>query len=265
MQIRFKVYWRVWKQVAINALQIAFVNRATNALFLTGKTIRFLVMLVFLFLIKNNIRTFAGYTSDQVVVFFLVFNFIDSTTQALLRGVYSFGEQVRSGEFDFLLIKPLNPLFRILSGQPDIDDIIFLIPATIVSGYLISTLDISLSISNVLLFLLLCINSLLIAIALHILIVSIAIITTQVDGLVWLYRDLTGMGKFPISIYADLLRFALFFIIPVGFMLTVPAQVLMGIKPSIQIAGTLLVGVGSLGVSLIIWKKCLERYTSASS
>lgn len=265
MATRFNTYWKVWKRAGINALQITFVNRGTNALFVTGKSIRFFITLLFLFLIKENVQTFAGYTSDQLVVFFLVFNFIDSISQAFLRGVYSFGNQVRTGEFDFLLIKPLNPLFRILTDKPDIDDVIFLIPSSIISGYIISTLNIDINFQSILLFLILFFNSFLIAIALHILIVSITILTTQVDGLLWLYRDLTALGKFPITIYSNLLKFSLFFIIPIGFMITIPAQVLINTKPSVQIGWTLIVGVISLIISLNIWKKCLERYTSASS
>jgi len=265
MTTRFKTYWKVWKRAGINALQITFVNRGTNALFVAGKSIRFFITLLFLFLIKENVQTFAGYTSDQLVVFFLVFNFIDSISQALLRGVYSFGSQVRTGEFDFLLIKPLIPHFRILTDKPDIDDVIFLIPSSIISGYIISTLNIDISFQSILLFIVLFFNAFMIAVALHILIVSITILTTQVDGLLWLYRDLTALGKFPINIYSNLLKFSLFFIIPIGFMITVPAQVLMNTTPSVQIGWTLTVGVISLIISLNIWKKCLERYTSASS
>jgi ABC-2 type transport system permease protein len=262
---RLSVYWQVWKFTAFNALQQAFINRGSNVLFLFGKVIRLSMSLLFLWLIRENVHVFAGYTTDQMIVFFLTYQVVDIVSQVFFRGVYMFGEQVRTGEFDFLLAKPISPLFRSLTGLPDINDTIFLIPTLGVMTWILTQLDITITLSSLLWYGLLLINSFLIATALHILVLVMGILTTEVDGIIWLYRDLIRMGEFPITIYPELLRFALFFIIPVGFMVTIPAEVLLNTQPAYSALASLGFGVTFLWISLRVWTWSLKRYSSASS
>lgn len=263
MQLRH--YWQVWKLWSFNALQETFVNRGSNALFFLGKTVRLVMTLVVLLLIKQNINTFSGYTADQMIVFFLVYQFIENISQSLFRGVYTFGRQVRNGEFDFDLLKPINPLFRALMGTPDINDVIFLIPSTAISIYLLSTLELSITLASVMGFLVMILNSILIAAALYIIVLSVAIFTTDIDGMIWMYRDLARLGQFPVSVYLELMRFALFFLVPIGMMITVPAELLIGVNLSYSVGVAVIVGVLFFGFSLWLWNTALRSYTSASS
>lgn len=260
-----RYYFKIWKYWALNALQEAFVNRATNALFLLGKTMRLGMTLVVLLLIKRNIDVFAGYTADEMIVFFLVYQFIDNVAQSLYRGVYVFGRQVKNGEFDFDLLKPINPLFRALMGNPDINDVIFLVPSTAISLFLITTLDLNITLGSIAAFLLVLLNSFVIVTALHIIVLAIAIFTTDVDGVIWMYRDLTRLGQFPVSAYLELMKFALFFIVPIGMMITIPAEVLINAPLSYSIILAAVVGLIFLSFSFWLWNAALKNYTSASS
>lgn len=262
---RISTYWSVWRILAENELQRAFINRYTNLFFLVGKLLRFGMSLLFLLIIKRTIPYFAGYTSDQMIVFYLAYQFIDVTSQIMYRGVYNFGTKVKTGEFDFLLTKPINVLFQTLIGEPDLNDALFLLPNILITGYLLITLDLSITLASALWFIILLVNSFLIATALHILVVVTGILTTEVDGVVWMMRDLNGLGRFPVTIYAEWLRTLLFFIVPVGVMLTVPAQVLLGLPPTLSVAMALVLGVSFFGVSLSLWNWSLRRYSSASS
>lgn len=263
--MRLITYFKVWKIFGFNALQETLVNRGSNILFMIGKTLRFSFALLFLFLIRSSVNSFAGYNSDQIVVFFLTYQFIDLVSQIFYRGVYLFSNMVRTGEFDFLLIKPINPLFRALTGKPDINDAIFLIPSLLVSIYIFSRLNIAISLESFIWYLLLLINSFLIVTAIHILVLIVGILTTEVDGIIWIYRDLNYMGRFPATIYMEPLRFVLFFIIPIGMMITIPTEVLLGLKPSYSILIASLIGLGSFFISLKLWDLSLKKYSSASS
>lgn len=262
---RLLYYFEIWKHWGFDALQEAFVNRGSNALFLLGKTMRLAMTLGLLLLIKRNIKTFAGYTGDEMVVFFLVYQFIDNVAQSLYRGVYTFGRKVREGEFDFDLMKPISPLFRALMGEPDINDVIFLIPSTAISIYILTTLNLNITIASTIGFVLLLFVSIAIATAFHIIVLSVAIFTTDIDGMVWMYRDLTRLGQFPVSAYLELMRFALFFIVPIGMMITIPAQYLINVDLSYNLLIDIAVGAVFFGFSLWLWNKSLRSYTSASS
>lgn len=263
--MRVKTYIKVWSIFAKNALQEVFVNRASHVLFMSGKTIRLGMSLLFLYLIRQNIQTFAGYTGDQLVVFFLTYQIVDIIVQTMYRGVYIFSNLVRSGEFDFLLTKPIDPLFRALTGKPDINDFFFLFPNLALALYILSTLNIHLTLWSVFLYGILVVNAILIATALHILVLVVGILTTEVDGIIWIYRDLSYMGRFPVSIYMEPLRFILFFLIPIGMMSTIPTEILLGLQPTQSIFWAFFVGIGSLFVSLKAWNWALKQYSSTGS
>lgn len=263
--MRLKVYWQVWKIVAINAWQEVFINRWSSVLFLVGKGLRFAMMLFFLLIVHQNVRNFAGYTTDQVIVFFLTYQLVDLISQILFRGVYLFSDAVRTGEFDFTLIKPLNPLFKSLTGRPDVNDTLFLIPTIGVTLLIISQLQLEISGLSIAWYLLLLLNSLVIATALHIFVLVVGILSTNVDGIIWMYRDLIRLGQFPTTIYPELLRFALLFIVPVGAMITIPAETLMSISPVSRTLGAFAISGAIFTVSLLAWNWSLKRYSSASS
>ncbi len=260
---KLAIYWKVWVTLASYAFQETFLNRWTNGLFLFGKSLRFGMLLVFLFLLHQNITGIAGYSIDQVIVFYLTYQFLDTFSQIIYRGVYSFSSSVRTGELDFYLSKPINPLFRILTGKPDILDVVFFFPTTAVSIWIMMHLDLHITITSVVTYFALLINSFLIVSAFHILVVSLGVLTTEVDNAIMLYRDFTNLSRFPVNIYGEPFRTILFFVIPVGLMNTVPAQVLLNHQPSVGILMTVLIGMGFFFLSLRVWAWAIKNYTSA--
>jgi ABC-2 type transport system permease protein len=260
---RLGIYWQIWKTIAKYTFAETFLNRWMNILFFAGKFIRFGMLLAFLLVIQSNINGFAGYTSNQIVVFFLTYQVIDTITQVLYRGVYIFSSQVKSGELDFYLMKPVNTLFRILTGKPDIIDAIFFAPQMILSIWLIIHLTSSITVASFLAYLLLILNGFLIATAFHIFVICLGILTTEVDNAIMLYRDTNNLARFPIDLYREPMRTALFFLVPVGLINTIPAQVLLNLTPSYSVLITLLIGGGFFLLSLLAWKESVKRYTSA--
>lgn len=260
-----KKYWKVWILTAQNTLQQAFINRWSNALFFLGKVMRFGFSMLFLFIIRQHVTQFAGYTTDQLIIFFLTYQFVDLLAQVVYRGVYVFSNYIRTGDFDFVLAQPINPLFRMLTNQPDINDTLFLIPTLIISLYIALHLQVSITLASFIWFLVLLCNSFLIVTAFHILILCAGILITQVEGILWLYRDLSRLGQFPVSIYVEPLRFALFFLVPIGVMVTIPAEYLLGVIPAYSAAIAVAIGVIFFILSLRVWKYSIRYYSSASS
>lgn len=262
---RLNTYFQVWLIHAKSHWQVTFINRATSSLFFMAKTLRFSMLLVFLLLIKQQVAHFAGYTTDQLVVFFLTYHFVDLLAQILYRGVYMFKPKIVQGTFDSLLAKPLDPLFQALTSEPDIIDTVFLVPSLLISGYIFSQLSLTITWWSALWFGILFVNSLLIATAIHIVVLVVGVLTTEVDGVIWVYRDLMQLGRFPVTIYHWPLKLALFFLVPVGMMITIPAEVLFQATPTYHILIAFLMGIGSCMVSLVLWKWSLTKYSSASS
>lgn len=247
LRIIFKYY--------INSLQKQLVNLPIVMVFFTSKILRYGMFLLFLYFLMNGVTNISGYSKEQMLTFYLVFNVIDTLTQLLFREVYYFRPLIVSGNFDMVLVKPFNPLIRVLLGGPDLIDM----------GVLVILIGVLMSIQSLnLYFIFMIINSVLISAAFHICVLSIGILTTSVDHLIMIYRDLTALMRIPIDLFTDPLRSILTFVIPVGIMFTFPAKALFGLISWQLIFVSFVVGIGSLFMSIKFWQWSLKSYQSAS-
>ena len=264
MAINIKKYFYVWLRFAINGFQSQTQARFAMAIFLAGKLLRFFVFGGFIFILVKQTKILAGYDLDQTLLFFLSFNLVDILSQLMFREVYRFRQAVVMGTFDFYLTKPVNVLFRSLFGGPDLIDFITLVPLIGAIILLMNRLDL-ISILSILLYLLMLAVAFLIATSFHILVLSLAVVTTEIDHAIMMYRDVVGMGRFPIDIYSEPLRGFLTFIIPVGIMMTFPVKALMGFLSPVFIIYAIFFASFLFYLSLKVWNFALKNYSSASS
>ncbi len=244
--------------------QISFASRLGVILFTLAKLLRFAFFTIFIFLILGRSHTLAGYSLWEVVFFFATFNLIDVVPQMVLRATYRFRNYVTSGNFDFYMVQPISPLFRALLGGSDLLDLpmLFLsIGFIIYSGFHIPLF----SALNSLLYVFLVFNAFLIAASFHIFVLSIGVATTEVDNTIMLYRDLTQMGRVPITVYQQGVSFLLTFVAPIGIMMTFPVQALLGTLSIQFVLYSFIVGIGFFILSLLAWRQGVRHYSSASS
>lgn len=249
--------------MAKNTLLNWSTNRNVFLIFLVGKIIRYIFYFGFLYFLVKGTNGFLGYSQNQILFFTATFMLIDTLAQFLFRDVYNFRPLVVSGDFDLVLVKPLNALFRVLLGGPDPIDLITIPPILIFVIWLGSLLHPS--VLSTLYYVLLVFNGLIIAAAFHIFVLGFGIITLEVDHMVMVYRDLSSMGRFPVDIYKQPLNAVLTFIVPVGIMITVPAKALEGFIGPLEVFSSILFGIFLFFISLAFWKFALTKYSSASS
>lgn len=262
--INIKKYVHLWWTLTVHSFQTSLTNRFNAGLFLIGKILRFGLFILFLFTLFSNTRALALYSFQQTLLFFLTFNLIDTTAQLFFREVYRFRPLVVSGDFDLVLVKPMNPLFRALAGGADPLDLLMLFPYVGLIAYVAYSFG-SITPLQVALYCIFLFNGFLIATGFHIFVLALAVVTTEIDHAVMIYRDLTSMGRIPVDIYREPIRSILMFVLPVGLMMTVPAKVLLGILDTPLLFITPLIGVLFLVVSIRVWCWSLTKYSSASS
>lgn len=237
-------------------MQKQLVNFPIVIMFVISKILRYGMFLVFLYFLMSSVKNIGGYSREQILVFYLVFNIIDTLGQLLFREVYYFRPLVVSGSFDMVLVKPFNPLIRVLLGGPDLIDMGVLL---ILIGVLASFYSINLY------FIFMILNSLLIAAAFHISVLAVGILTLSVDHPVMIYRDLNALVRIPVDLFTEPLRSILTFVIPVGIMFTFPAKALFGILDWKLVVISFVLGIVSMWGSLKFWNFSLKHYQSASS
>lgn len=260
----FIKYIHLWEKLTLNSFLISFTSRFNALIFLTGKLMRFIFFVVFLLAIFTKTQFLANYSVFQTIFFFLTFNLLDNIAQLFFREVYRFRPLIITGQFDLILVKPISPLFRALAGGADPLDLIMLIPfigSLIFVGEKIGHL----TLFNLTAYCLLLANGLVIATGFHILVLSLAILTTEIDHTVMIYRDLTSMGRLPIDIYREPLRSVLTFGVPVGIMMTFPAKAFFGLLTPLSVLLSLVFGFVFFFICTRVWLYSLTKYSSASS
>lgn len=256
--------FKIWLMYTTQSFQLVLTNKILMILFLLAKTIRISLFLLFLIFLFKSTKSLGGYSQHQIIFFYLSYNLIDTTAQLLFREVYRFRSLIISGNFDFVLSKPVSPLLKVLIGGSDPMDMIMLVGILLITIYYGSS-HISTSLTSWLLFGMFYVVSILIAMCLHIFVLGLGIVTFSIDHLIMMYRDLTAMARIPIDIYLEPVRSILSFVVPLAVMFTLPPKVLMGLV-------SLPVGIVSLLVALLLimlskafWSFALRSYQSASS
>ena len=83
--------------------------------------------------------------------------------------------------------------------------------------------------------------------------------------LIWIYDSLIQTGRYPIKIYPGFMKFILTWIIPVGFIITVPAEVLLKRMELYQLLAGGVLAIILFTVSSLFFKGSIRKYSSASS
>ena len=251
------------------AFLMQFTNRWSSLGWLSGKFVRLGFFVLFVFSIFRHVPSVAGYSLEGVAIFFLTFSLVDNVSQIFIRGIYMVGRDIREGDMDFYLIQPVNPLFRVCSNLVDFLDFLVLFPILGLIAWIFPRILGHLSAAqlavNVSLYIALCLNGLVIAFAVHVLIASLTVRTQQMEETMWMYRDLVSLGRFPVDIYAPFLRTLLTFVFPIAVMVSYPSKALLGLlSPEKIILAFVLSGL-FLAAALALWKNSLRHYSSVSS
>ena len=259
-----KRYFKLWWMFTKNTTSLALQSRFGSLFFLIGKFIRFFMLFYFLYILVSATNNLAGFNLYEIIFFYATFNLIDIIPQLLLRETYRFRYYVIQGFLDYILTKPVSPLFRALFGGSDILDLPLLFLSLgflIYAGSQIGPFDLT----GVILYIALVTNALIIAFSIHVLILGFGILTADIDNSVMLYRDLTRMGQIPVDVYRAPVSLIVTFILPVGIMMTFPVKALLGTLSWNYILVSFLFAFIFLTVSLKFWNYALRQYQSASS
>jgi ABC-2 type transport system permease protein len=256
-------YLKIWLLMAKNSIYAWMSKKETVAIFLFGKMVRYIFYFGFLYFLVSKSNGILGFSANQALFFTATYTLVDTLGQFFFRSVYTFRQFVVTGDFDLVLTRPINALFRSVAGGPDPIDLITIPPIIAVVVYIGSLLNPTLI--GVVYYLILVINALMISLSVHIFILGTGIITLTVDQLVIIFRDFSSMGRFPIDIYKEPLKSVLTFVVPVGIMFTIPAKAILGLVSPIGVLSSVVFGIALFILSLKYWQFALKKYTSASS
>lgn len=220
--------------------------------------------IVFIEILFSMTPEISGWNRYQMFLILAVFRIFQAIFSAfLLPGINNLSNLVRVGYLDMILLKPINAQFNVSFGAIAITRLLDLIPGFAILVY--SLYGLNASLISYLFLLIGLFSGVLIFYSIYFIIATLTIWM----GTFYSLEDFYYMMKEPLYIPFDFLRkpmsTILTFIIPLGFVVTVPAKVFLGKDPfyfsiiSVCVAGILLF------LSSWFWNFSLKHYTSASS
>lgn len=264
MKEAFLKYGRIWLRTASMAMQAQLTYRLGSLGFLIGKTFRLVFFFAFVMAVFKHVDSVAGYTLEETALFFLTYNIVDMSAMIFFRGVYGARRTVAEGDFDFYLVQPCSPLFRMVASTVDFLDVLTIIPVLVLTGMVFGHLPPAPWTAYAAYFLLVG-NAVALMFAIHVAVAALAVRTHEMDNAIWVFRNVMFMGRFPADVYARPVRLALTFVLPVAVMTSFPAQAFLGRLSTGWTAYALGLSSVATALSLWFWRDCVSRYTSSSS
>lgn len=222
-----------------------------------------LLPLIVLFEQRDSI---AGWDQPSALIVMAYFMAVKAIMEGMVTpSLVSLVEKIRSGAFDYVLLKPVDSQFMVSTAGYEPQKVIDLVGSIVLASYAFSMRGVWPTADQVAVGILLLISGVLAMYSLWIICAAASFWVVRLDNLIYLLMAVFDTARWPIHVFRGAWRFFFTFIIPVAIMTTFPAMALLG---RLSPRTTLLTVGGSLVmlvISRLIWRAAIRNYTSASS
>lgn len=178
---------------------------------------------------------------------------------------------VLRGEFDRLLLRPMNVFFQFVTGYFNFIGLIDLLPGLVIFVYAAHMVDFSWSLGNIMKLVLVVIGGTLIRASLYTIIGAIAFWTKRSRNLINMtVATLERTTMYPLTLYPQVIQAVLTFLLPIGFISFYPAEQFLGKSTSLELPlglaiWTPVVGLVCFAAAYAVFRSGLQKYESAGS
>ncbi len=210
--------------------------------------------------------TLKDWTYPQVLVLVAVYYLMDGLTEMFIapnmRNVMS---QVREGTLDFVLIKPVNAQFLTSFRTVVIWRAANIVVGILLTLYSVGRLGNHVGLVQALSFAVTMAGGCAVVYSLWLVLVTLTFWFVRVDNIEQIVWQAFEAARYPIEIYPAWLRGGLTYIVPVAFIITIPAQALSGRAHQLPLIVSVVIGGFSLAAATLFWRVGLKNYTGASA
>jgi ABC-2 type transport system permease protein len=217
-------------------------------------------------LVYSKVDSLGGWSSADLLVVIGVFFALGSVVAGVVHmSAAKLVADIRSGAFDFRLLKPVDAQLVSLGQQPDPWRVLDLLLGIVVICVGLARGGFDGGPGAIVAAIAMFAVAVAIVAAFWSLLSCITFWTVQGEGILWALDDMYDHLRWPITIFPPALRFALSTVFPAGLAVTVPAQALTG-RLDLATAG-LATGVAAtlVVVARFTWLRAVRRYEGASS
>lgn len=223
--------------------------------------------LMYLWIVFANIPSLAGWSLEEII-FLYGFSLIPKGIDHLLfDNLWTVSNYtIRNGEFDKYLTRPINSLFYVLVEKFQIDALGELIMGITLICITLPNLSVQFSILKVFLSLLVIPFATLIYTGVKIITTSISFWIKRSGNITYTLYMVSDFAKYPVTIYNNLIKSVITYIIPFAFASFYPANyILTGEKPFFSIGLTVVISILLIGLGSFVWSNGVKVYESTGS
>ncbi len=242
-------------QYRVNFFNQLVVSLVSLALSITG------VLLVF-----QHTSSIGVWTQSDLIMLLGVHKLVRGFIEIFLRpSLQGFLDGVRTGNFDFILLKPMDAQAFMCVQR-------FRIWSMIDMGLGLSLLlwtglvqELNVPPAALLLFAVTLFSGFIIVMAFWLILAITSFWFVRVDNIFVVFDSLFQTAKWPVTVYPEFIRVLLTFVIPVAWAVTVPAATLAGHIPMSTVQWSLLIPVGFCIGARLFWLWGIRHYSGASA
>ena len=229
-------------------------------------SISLLTLIIFFKLVYTNVAQINGWSQYQSLLVLGTGTLITGLgSLTFFPFMYGFSREIQKGEFDFKLAKPLNILFQSAFRWVDIEDLIVTPDAILLIIYSVLQLHPQNLLPNTIGYIVLLTSSMLFLFSILTLIQSLAFRFIQINSVTDFYWSIVNITKYPAKAIKNVSQIALYALVPLAIISSVPSEVLMGKWEPVWIIGSLTLAITSFIISRQVFMFSLRHYSSASS
>ncbi len=214
-----------------------------------------------------NVRSRIGdWSYNEVLIVIGLYTLFTGVIEAFFRpNVTNIIEQIRDGTFDFVLVKPVNAQFYASLRSIVVWRLFDIAAGGVIIVYALKQLGVQPPPQQVLIFIAMIALAAVIVYSLWLMMVTLAFWFIKVDNLTELFGAFYEAGRFPVTVYQGWVRGLLTFVIPIAFITTFPAAMLLNRAGEVQLGWAALLAAIMFFVSSRFWNLAIRSYSSASS
>jgi len=218
-------------QTALHSALAYRLNFILSLLITLGSNLLFPLVTV---LIYNMGASFPGWSFGEVLLLQSIFALSNGLSGVLFSGVlWATMQHVREGSFEVVLLKPSSPLFFLIVTNFDVSNLGLLAGGL---GLFVISLNLVVipSILAVLSFIILFPAGFAVMAGVNLMMAATSFKWVGNSRIPEIFESFTNFGKYPLSIFPNVIRGLVSFVVPVGVIAYYPASALLGdIEPSV--------------------------------
>lgn len=260
-------YIKLYKKFFQQYIKVLLEYRASFALGLIGFLLVQCTGIIFIQLIFNSVPSLDGWGFYEILFIYGMAQIPRGIDHVFTDYIWLFTwKTIVEGEFDRYLLRPLNPLFQVISQSVQPDGLGEIIIGVMLTVYSSSKLGLEFGITKLIILLVVILFSTIIYTAVKLAVASIAFWTKSSFSYLFMTYQISSFAKYPVGIYPKIIKFILIGIIPFAFTGYYPAAYFLG-RESFQMGVLLTIAVSLIAITAAykIWKVGIKAYESAGS